>query len=179
MCGIGPSYVGKLLLFDGLQGKFTDIKLRGKQGNCAVCGTSPTITALLDNYAFLCGSSYDDKVKVISFCRKFWCIISTFTKRLWSFLGKGNNIDCRYWQVITVGVPEFVKYSAHADWCEGWAGIWVLLTSKYHPQFTIQWIWSQRTWDTGEASPRTQVRQSPRLSRYIIYQFYDSLMYKF
>lgn len=59
---IGPSYVGKFLMFDGMFGKFREIKLRGRQKECAVCGTSPTITELIDNYAFLCGGSYDDKV---------------------------------------------------------------------------------------------------------------------
>jgi hypothetical protein len=60
--GIGPSYVGKMLLFDGLAGSFRDVKLRAKQPNCAVCGEIPKITALLEDYPAFCGSSYDDKV---------------------------------------------------------------------------------------------------------------------
>jgi adenylyltransferase and sulfurtransferase len=39
---------------------FRKISLRGKQDSCAVCGSNPTITKLVDYNAF-CGSSADDK----------------------------------------------------------------------------------------------------------------------
>lgn len=62
LSGIGASYVGKMLLFDGFRGSFTEVKLRPKQSNCSVCGDNPTIIALLDDYPQFCGAGYDDKV---------------------------------------------------------------------------------------------------------------------
>jgi adenylyltransferase/sulfurtransferase len=68
---IGPSYVGKMLIFDGLQGTFTDVKIRSRQSSCAVCGDNPTITTLTDDYPKFCGSSFDDKDRHIQILKQF------------------------------------------------------------------------------------------------------------
>ena len=51
--GIGESLAGRLLLIDALAMKFRTLKLR-KNPDCPVCGTHPTVTALID-YDQFCG----------------------------------------------------------------------------------------------------------------------------
>ncbi|HEY4612311.1 MAG TPA: rhodanese-like domain-containing protein, partial [Bacteroidota bacterium] len=51
--GVGQPLVGRLLLFDALSMKFREVKLR-KNPDCPVCGTHPTIRALID-YEQFCG----------------------------------------------------------------------------------------------------------------------------
>ena len=51
--GIGDPLVGRLLLVDALATKFRELKLR-KNPDCPVCGTHPTVTALID-YNQFCG----------------------------------------------------------------------------------------------------------------------------
>ncbi len=51
--GIGDSLVGRLLLVDALGMNFRQLKLR-KNPECPVCGTHPTVTALID-YDQFCG----------------------------------------------------------------------------------------------------------------------------
>src|SRR5438094_9131783 len=51
--GAGDSLVGRLLLFDALRMKFRELKLR-KDPDCPVCGTHPTVKALID-YEQFCG----------------------------------------------------------------------------------------------------------------------------
>jgi adenylyltransferase/sulfurtransferase len=51
--GIGESLAGRLLLIDALTMKFRTLKLH-KNPDCPVCGTHPTITALID-YDQFCG----------------------------------------------------------------------------------------------------------------------------
>lgn len=51
---------GKLLLYDGLSCSFRTIKLRGKRGNCDICGPTPTITTPID-YEEFCGMKATDK----------------------------------------------------------------------------------------------------------------------
>jgi len=51
--GIGEPLIGRLLLFDALQLKFRELKLR-RDPNCPVCGEHPTITKLID-YEQFCG----------------------------------------------------------------------------------------------------------------------------
>src|SRR2546422_6005207 len=51
--GKGEPLVGRLLLFDALNLKFRELKLR-KSPDCPVCGTHPTVTSLIDYEAF-CG----------------------------------------------------------------------------------------------------------------------------
>ncbi len=56
--GIGTSLVGRLLVFDALEMRFRELKLR-KDPNCPVCGTHPTIRALID-YEAWCGVAPHD-----------------------------------------------------------------------------------------------------------------------
>ena len=51
--GQGESLVGRLLLFDALAMRFKELKLR-KDPACPICGTNPTIDALID-YDEFCG----------------------------------------------------------------------------------------------------------------------------
>jgi adenylyltransferase/sulfurtransferase len=51
--GQGTSLVGRLLLFDALEMKFRELKLR-RDPECPVCGEHPTITKLID-YEMFCG----------------------------------------------------------------------------------------------------------------------------
>lgn len=62
--GLGASYSGSLLLFDGLGGHFRRIRLRRRRPDCAVCGQQPTVTRLQDYEAF-CGSSATDKCRAL------------------------------------------------------------------------------------------------------------------
>ena len=52
--GTGSSLISRLLLFDALEMKFREIKLR-RDPECPLCGERPTITALIDYPAF-CGA---------------------------------------------------------------------------------------------------------------------------
>jgi adenylyltransferase/sulfurtransferase len=53
--GKGSSLVGRLLLFNALDMKFRELKLR-RDPQCPICGDSPTITELID-YEMFCGIS--------------------------------------------------------------------------------------------------------------------------
>jgi rhodanese-related sulfurtransferase len=51
--GKGQTLVGRLLLFDALNLKFRELKLR-KNPECPICGQNPTVTKLID-YEEFCG----------------------------------------------------------------------------------------------------------------------------
>src|SRR2546430_2803010 len=51
--GKGSSLIGRLLLFNALDMKFRELKLR-RDPKCPVCGDNPTITELID-YEMFCG----------------------------------------------------------------------------------------------------------------------------
>lgn len=51
--GKGEPLIGRLLLYDALNMKFRELKLR-KNPECPVCGTNPTVTQLID-YQQFCG----------------------------------------------------------------------------------------------------------------------------
>ena len=51
--GQGTTLAGRLLLFDALEMRFRELKLR-KNPDCPVCGTNPTVTELID-YQQFCG----------------------------------------------------------------------------------------------------------------------------
>jgi adenylyltransferase/sulfurtransferase len=51
--GKGDSLIGRLLLIDALNMRFRELKLR-KNPECPVCGTNPTVNALID-YDHFCG----------------------------------------------------------------------------------------------------------------------------
>jgi sulfur-carrier protein adenylyltransferase/sulfurtransferase len=53
--GRGNPLVGRLMLFDALEMRFRELKLR-KNPNCPVCGEHPTVTELID-YQLFCGVS--------------------------------------------------------------------------------------------------------------------------
>ena len=57
--GKGSSLVGRLLLFNALDMKFRELKLR-RDPQCPVCGENPTITELID-YEMFCGISPEPK----------------------------------------------------------------------------------------------------------------------
>src|SRR5260370_12161763 len=51
--GKGSSLIGRLLLFNALDMKFRELKLR-RDPQCPICGENPTITELID-YEMFCG----------------------------------------------------------------------------------------------------------------------------
>jgi sulfur-carrier protein adenylyltransferase/sulfurtransferase len=53
--GAGEPLIGRFLIFDALRMKFRELKLR-KDPDCPVCGTHPTVTALID-YEQFCGGA--------------------------------------------------------------------------------------------------------------------------
>ena len=59
--GKGRPLIGRLLLFDALNLKFRELKLR-KSPDCPVCGTHPTITKLID-YEQFCGIRGEEYVR--------------------------------------------------------------------------------------------------------------------
>uniref|UniRef100_A0A0N5BDC1 Adenylyltransferase and sulfurtransferase MOCS3 homolog n=1 Tax=Strongyloides papillosus TaxID=174720 RepID=A0A0N5BDC1_STREA len=63
--GLKPNFAGKLFLYDGMDGITRNIKLRGRNKNCVVCGDEPTIKELVD-YEVFCSATATDKVLSIS-----------------------------------------------------------------------------------------------------------------
>lgn len=51
--GIGEPLIGRFLIYDALKMKFRELKLK-KDADCPMCGTHPTVTALID-YKQFCG----------------------------------------------------------------------------------------------------------------------------
>ncbi|NXU86521.1 MOCS3 sulfurtransferase, partial [Xiphorhynchus elegans] len=64
LSGMGCSFNRFMLMFDALEGRFRNIKLRPKKPDCAVCGDNPTVTCLQDYEAF-CGSSATDACRTL------------------------------------------------------------------------------------------------------------------
>jgi molybdopterin/thiamine biosynthesis adenylyltransferase/rhodanese-related sulfurtransferase len=62
--GKGESLVGRLLLFDALQMRFREVKLR-KNPDCPVCGKHPTVTKLID-YQEFCGIRGQEAAPTVS-----------------------------------------------------------------------------------------------------------------
>lgn len=58
--GIETTLSGRLLLFDGINSTFRNVKLRGKSANCEVCVEPRKITSLID-YEQFCGMKASDK----------------------------------------------------------------------------------------------------------------------
>lgn len=56
--GIGETLIGRLMLYDALNMRFRQLKLR-RNPDCPVCGDHPTVTALID-YDVFCGITPDD-----------------------------------------------------------------------------------------------------------------------
>ncbi|HEX6249723.1 MAG TPA: ThiF family adenylyltransferase, partial [Nocardioidaceae bacterium] len=55
--GVGEPILGKLMIYDALEMEYRKINVR-KDPNCAICGTNPTVTGLIDYEAF-CGAISD------------------------------------------------------------------------------------------------------------------------
>lgn len=55
--GVGETLLGRLMVYDALEMTYRQVKIR-KDPNCAVCGTHPTVTELIDYEAF-CGTISD------------------------------------------------------------------------------------------------------------------------
>jgi adenylyltransferase/sulfurtransferase len=53
-----------MLLFDGPDCSFRKVRVRDRNPTCAVCGSEPSVTALID-YEQFCGSKANDKVIVL------------------------------------------------------------------------------------------------------------------
>ncbi len=51
--GAGEPLIGRFVIFDGLKGRFRELKVR-RDPDCPVCGDHPTVTALID-YEQFCG----------------------------------------------------------------------------------------------------------------------------
>src|SRR5439155_1001734 len=51
---VGEPLIGRFLIYDALKMRFRELKLR-KDRDCAVCGTHPTVTRLID-YEQFCGN---------------------------------------------------------------------------------------------------------------------------
>src|SRR5947209_6512999 len=62
--GKGSSLVGRLLLFNALDMKFRELKLR-RDPECPVCGKNPTITKLID-YEQFCGISPEPEIPAVN-----------------------------------------------------------------------------------------------------------------
>ncbi len=62
--GKGSSLIGRLLLFDALDMKFRELKLR-RDPHCPICGESPTITKLID-YDQFCGISPEPEIPAVN-----------------------------------------------------------------------------------------------------------------
>jgi adenylyltransferase/sulfurtransferase len=59
LMGIGDPLIGRLMLYDALDMRFRELKLR-KDPTCPICGEHPTITQLIDYEAF-CGTPVREK----------------------------------------------------------------------------------------------------------------------
>jgi adenylyltransferase/sulfurtransferase len=57
LTGVGEPILGKLMIYDALEMEYRKINVR-KDPNCAICGTNPTVTELIDYDAF-CGAISD------------------------------------------------------------------------------------------------------------------------
>jgi adenylyltransferase/sulfurtransferase len=60
LTGIGEPLIGRLLLFDALAMSMRQLKLK-KNDDCAICGSHPTVTALID-YEGFCAPKMKDEL---------------------------------------------------------------------------------------------------------------------
>ncbi len=58
LTGVGEPLVGRLMIYDALEMKYRDVKVR-KDPECPLCGKNPSITELIDYEAF-CGTVSDE-----------------------------------------------------------------------------------------------------------------------
>ncbi|XP_053566995.1 adenylyltransferase and sulfurtransferase MOCS3 [Bombina bombina] len=62
---IGTSYDGIMLMYDALDGRFRNIKIRTKKADCAACSINSDAVILKD-YETFCGSSASDKCRSLN-----------------------------------------------------------------------------------------------------------------
>jgi rhodanese-related sulfurtransferase len=60
LLGKGTPLIGRLLVFNGLDNTFDEVRFR-KNSSCAVCGPNPTITELID-YEEFCGTKHKEVI---------------------------------------------------------------------------------------------------------------------
>lgn len=58
--GLPDVISGRMLLFDAMETKFMNVRLRPRSADCAVCGEHPVIRELID-YERFCGAKANDK----------------------------------------------------------------------------------------------------------------------
>ena len=73
-------------MYDGLDGTFRTIRLRGRQPTCPVCSDAPTITKLID-YEQFCGAKATDKV-INCLYQSSVVLIRLLNKVLGEYVGK-------------------------------------------------------------------------------------------
>jgi adenylyltransferase/sulfurtransferase len=79
MLGIGEPLVGRFLIYDALKMRFRELKLR-KDPECPVCGTNPTVTALID-YEQFCGIRPEQPAQPAGAAANEWEITPVELKR--------------------------------------------------------------------------------------------------
>ncbi|KAM9316711.1 adenylyltransferase and sulfurtransferase MOCS3 [Gastrophryne carolinensis] len=62
--GMAPAYNGSMLMYDALDGRFRNIRIRGKKTDCAAC-SSKSDFHILNSYEDFCGSSASDKCRTL------------------------------------------------------------------------------------------------------------------
>ncbi|XP_040203210.1 adenylyltransferase and sulfurtransferase MOCS3 [Rana temporaria] len=62
--GLDPSYSSTMLMYDALDGRFRNIRLRGKRKDCVTC-SSESESRVLEDYEAFCGSSASDKCRAL------------------------------------------------------------------------------------------------------------------
>ncbi|WP_219471133.1 adenylyltransferase/sulfurtransferase MoeZ [Nonomuraea rhizosphaerae] len=65
LTGIGDPLVGRLMIYDALEMKYRDVKVR-KDPECVLCGKNPTVTQLLDDYEAFCGALSEEATEAVS-----------------------------------------------------------------------------------------------------------------
>lgn len=60
---------GRMLLFDAMETKFMNVRLRPRNANCVVCGEQPVIRELID-YEEFCGAKANDKNPNLNLLKK-------------------------------------------------------------------------------------------------------------
>ncbi|MBF8301427.1 MAG: Dinucleotide-utilizing enzymes involved in molybdopterin and thiamine biosynthesis family 2, partial [Acidobacteria bacterium] len=79
MLGVGEPLIGRFLIYDALKMKFRELKLR-KDPECPVCGTSPTVTKLID-YEQFCGIRPEPQAQPTGVAVNEWEITPVELKR--------------------------------------------------------------------------------------------------
>ncbi|MEU8245442.1 adenylyltransferase/sulfurtransferase MoeZ [Nonomuraea sp. NPDC048916] len=65
LTGIGEPLVGRLMIYDALEMKYRDLKVR-KDPECVLCGKTPSVTELLEDYEAFCGAISDEAAEAAS-----------------------------------------------------------------------------------------------------------------